>query len=328
MKDREEFAAFLEAETTEYVDAGCPPIPVISGLLNINKEVQEIIPLSLYRICACEDRKFSELREGKVFYPSPNMFNDPFDTLPYFDLDEILKNVDQDLTIENMEKHLEWQKRFLHQDHYEAIKKSVLTNFEEGKAAFMLDIETKFSDLVREFQKSTSCLCLTETLSSPTMWAHYANNGTGFGVEYHIDNQKIECCCDEPSCEGRIFSSLLPVIYSSERFDCSPLAHTVFDRGNNPLPLLKPYLFMLNCSLYKDLDWQYEKEWRLLSQPCGGEGGNKWLLLQPAAIYIGTDTSISDSEELIKIATEKSIPIYQMEVDWGSSHSCLRAIEL
>ena len=93
------------------------------------------------------------------------------------------------------------------------------------------------------------------------MWGHYANKHNGFCLEYDVS----------------LFSSelqlVMPVVYTQKPFDASMILDMrgIDDKYANLCP-----------SLFKSMDWSYEKEWRLVlpnmeykTAPCKSAKGSK-----------------------------------------------------
>ena len=79
----------------------------------------------------------------------------------------------------------------------------------------------------------------------------------------------------------------------------------------------------------KDKVWQYEKEWRLCCPMTQYEllkGKNFKLMgyLKPNAIYLGERIPSESRNIIIKIASSKEIPIYQMYIDFTKKRNQLR----
>lgn len=169
--------------------------------------------------------------------------------------------------------------------------------------------------------------CFSEEFKPTLMWAHYAKGHEGFCVEY--DFKKYMKGCEE-SC-GNILGyhsfmlnlTLAPVHYSGSRFDATNYLKTLFQQklGTRLNVSLPPYhadvLFMTKALLVKSEDWNYEKEWRLISPPeneIKEEPPKSKLLtrIPPTAVYIGARADNETEEKLEFICNLKNIPCYKM----------------
>jgi len=82
---------------------------------------------------------------------------------------------------------------------------------------------------------------------------------------------------------------------------------------NIPMQPLQDLFVATKCLLVKSEDWEYEKEWRLLSQP--SEINEKYKVithLKPKAIYIGVKTAKEQAEKIYTICKQQNIPCYKM----------------
>lgn len=107
-------------------------------------------------------------------------------------------------------------------------------------------------------------VCMSECNNSNLMWSHYARNHEGICVEY--DLKRLE---NDPH---KILNNLFPIVYRNQRhiirnIDSLVDSHLALNKaiaehyeydGNECLDDILP-LF-----LTKSLDWEYEKEWRIV----------------------------------------------------------------
>ena len=81
---------------------------------------------------------------------------------------------------------------------------------------------------------------------------------------------------------------------------------------------------------FKESNWKYEKEWRLLKQNISLDGfaynmHEKIISLKPVAIYLGEYISKYDEIVLTNIAKEKKISVYKMKTIYKKDRLELRA---
>ena len=159
------------------------------------------------------------------------------------------------------------------------------------------------------------------------MWAHYARCHEGFCIEYDFKKYLKGCeenCGNILGCHNFMLNlTLAPVHYSGSRFDATTFLQTIFQQTlgiklNVQLPPYHPdVLFMTKALLVKSEDWNYEKEWRLISPPeneSKEEPPRSKLLTRtpPTAVYIGARASSETEEKLEYICNLKHIPCYKM----------------
>jgi hypothetical protein len=136
---------------------------------------------------------------------------------------------------------------------------------------------------VQIMQQGVGVLSLTSTCESLPMWAHYANNASGFVVEF----RELEAvfCGDQTGS----LNVLKPVAYYSEHIGMT------FD------PTTQDNLFFL-----KHLAWSYEQEWRVVvpldecSQPIPGLHLKQVPASHIAGVILGWRCSEADKTAVIK----------------------------
>lgn len=112
------------------------------------------------------------------------------------------------------------------------------------------DMSIQFKGVMAREDYALHYLCLSERYDSLPMWSHYAKKGSGFVVAFR-NLEKIFKDCDEPW----KFNGLHRVRYHESR---PPITH-------DPLTLE-------NLFLSKTIDWQYEKEVRVVKPAKDLEG--------------------------------------------------------
>lgn len=169
--------------------------------------------------------------------------------------------------------------------------------------------------LLNDFSKLNKVSALTSnSVNSMPMWAHYANNHTGFCVSYDMKrNVKLSGCT-------------FPVQYTNERIDITCMmdnqAQEIFLQmeiqraaGKNEI-LLKDlslvYLSAYFCNI-KHLSWNYENEFRCTTG--ANAKGMPFVSAEPKEIYVGMNCSSTYTEKITRLARKFEIPIYKMSFD-------------
>lgn len=91
-------------------------------------------------------------------------------------------------------------------------------------------------------------------------------------------------------------------------------------RWDEPL-FLPDMLLRTKLSLEKSETWAYEREWRSIMtfEWCHGEAAQSiYSNTEATAIYLGERMTKEHRDELIRIANDKSIPVYEMYIDYTS----------
>lgn len=203
--------------------------------------------------------------------------------------------------------------------------KAYYYNPEELKGIERLkEFDGKLIDDFTKFHKGTA---LTENdTSCMPMWAHYANNHQGYCVAYNMKEQQ----------EPAFYACTFPVQYTEDRLDITTfmkryatlISSDVDSQVTNGNKIIKLndisiiYVAQFLCNI-KHATWQYEKEFRCTI--AANAEGSPYIDAIPQAIYIGMNCSENNRKKLVEIATELSIPVYQMEFDELSENYTLKA---
>ncbi len=186
-------------------------------------------------------------------------------------------------------------------------------------------------------QNNITLSSFSEIITSPTMWGLYSNDEEGYALSY---------CFDGNSILSYMFSSNLnnvpfvikQIKYSNKKYEIKTDSITDYLKfkllsKNNSFPVqviclgedLKDYnaleeIFNIICHKY--IDWEYEKEWRLIHfiKP------SNIFSIKANGLYLGRRISKINEKILTDIAKEKNIPIYKMEINDDSAEYKLKAI--
>lgn len=181
--------------------------------------------------------------------------------------------------------------------------------------------------LIDDFTSFSKGTALTENdTNSMPMWAHYANNHQGYCISYDMTN----------SANTQLAGCTFPVQYTDQRLDITSFmkkyAEMLSSKADKHIAQGKKQIVIDDLSLVfialylcniKQSSWQYEKEFRCTTGATAA--GMPYIDATPKAIYVGMNCSDSNKEELISIAKELSIPIYQMKLDEFSEDYILEA---
>ncbi|MDM1041313.1 DUF2971 domain-containing protein [Empedobacter falsenii] len=230
------------------------------------------------------------LTDGEIYLAAPNSFNDPFDfgiTKNFLTLDtkeKIEKYVD-----DGLKKH----KDFLLSKGYNLAKErefqlNRLKNIEE----YQKEWENIEFNAINKYQ---GVLSLSGRWNSILMWSHYAENHKGFNIGYNEEKMRT----------SGIFGKGGPVIYSTD------------------YPFIDPFeehsmISSFQKSHYKSKEWEYEEEYRLTklfypNEPTEDERVKKIPFGFIEEINLGLKISSEDKDDILKIANEHDIKVYQIQ---------------
>lgn len=152
----------------------------------------------------------------------------------------------------------------------------------------VIEYQEQFYERRELSKKEFAICCFMENDESNLMWSHYADYHKGFCIEYDLS----KAC---------FFDFLYPVYYTKDVID-----------------LPKNYA---KVCITKSEEWNYELEWRMIYL---GQSG-----LQDAppikSICLGARFDEKDelSKELLKIVSERNIPVYKTEIS-RTSYSLIK----
>lgn len=222
------------------------------------------------------------LRSQKLWFSSPHYFNDPFDCAANVNFEDII--------YQNLLKKFYriCEKNFAE----ELINYEGFTGYRDWKIKKDSQIYTynihKLIDTI-----FISCFSESSNLTSLRMWGYYANSHKGFCLEYDIrDLYKMHNDFE-----------ILPVYYHDDYSFVIP--------KKNKRELQR---FKLALIFTKAYEWNYEKEWRLLTFN-NDEMGNSGFLapfIIPTKAYLGCKIENRLKEDLLEICVQMKITPYEV----------------
>lgn len=154
----------------------------------------------------------------------------------------------------------------------------------------------------------------SNNVNSMPMWAHYANNHTGYCVSYDMkSNSQLSRCT-------------FPIQYTDKRIDITSLMNQQVKKilqeieaqsaaGKKEIlldDLSLIFLMSLFCNI-KHLSWSYENEFRCTTGAMAK--GMTYVSAMPKEVFIGMNCLPKYADRIIKIADELNIPVYRMMFD-------------
>lgn len=229
------------------------------------------------------------IKNNEIYMSPPSFLNDPFDCRVYENHIKFIKtdNDKEKYISESITKNLGFFK--LNNISVEQGRK-VLSERLENILKYQIRSEV-ISDKIDD--KNIGITCLSEKWDSILMWSHYANNHKGYCVGF--DEKLLRY--------SQLFDKIKRVEYSEEYPELNPLHR---DKKSDELKYF-----------VKSLEWEYEKEFRLLNLYLSGENSasDRKIQLQNnfiKEIILGLNTPKEHKKEIISIAIEKNIDIWQI----------------
>jgi len=260
------------------------------------------------------------LNADSVWMASPETYNDPYDSRLTFPLDALLalleaalvdpfvaatklKGVISPEEIENAKKSPEPLKSILQR--MRLLKLPSATHYwgqkAESYSAELLHHAKSAVSQLADFRKQAKVCSFSAVSDSLLMWSHYANHHKGFCIEYDL----------EPLSAGHFFrKNLYPVMYSKDFYDLNPFMKGLTGGSRQQLR----HMFPLVAMLHKFDGWEYEKEWRLMSETQNIIEDYKQPAPIPAKIFLGARFDTSTGKDLLGICQQKGIPIARMRL--------------
>lgn len=235
--------------------------------------------LYLYRHLQGKHREWTKriLTKSVLYFASPAAFNDPFDCRVHFDSSKL-------------------SRRALKIKHSKFLKQLSLNRSERrakaSKDVHALKNEDIIAQVTRGIQEETyklGVLSFSATGRNILLWSHYAAGHTGLCLKFVATSHT------------RFMGRALPVQYS----EMYPRIGLLDDPGR------QAEIFVLT----KAMDWQYEKEWRIIEDRGKGEGLFPEELL--VEVILGARMKQEDKEAVAEWIRERKSPVQLSQASVG-----------
>lgn len=184
---------------------------------------------------------------------------------------------------------------------------------------YLASINTNIIDTLQPLRRIA---CFSENIKSNKMWGLYSDSHKGFALEYNFKKDNLQCSkCNGTCLNMHMNYPIFPIIYGKV-FDASDYINLFFwlelskKYKKKSIPPIFNQISLVSAFLYKDAEWEEEKEWRLLSKlGCieeNDESEISSITYKPSAIYCGAKISMDNFKLLKDISLQKKIPIYIM----------------
>jgi hypothetical protein len=219
------------------------------------------------------------LERDKIWFSAASKFNDPFDCLPVYNYagtdDEIRARYAQRFRDNPAREKMVEQALLLRRDHPDK---------------WEAQVDTMRAELGATISERTGVLSLSEVPDSLLMWGHYADCHTGVCLRF------------SRATFPALFKVAKPVRYSRDRPALDIIGDSLLEKVQKGL-------------LTKAQDWDYEKEWRLVSlksdKPNSGPGLHSLPPGAVDAIILGERISAENENRLRAASASKGITIFK-----------------
>ena len=337
MSYRDEFEKIMEGIK---ISPTAPKEEVDRQFLPLIQFIGKNVPEQLYKFRGCAEYSIDAFEKDELWLSKAALFNDLHDSLFFFDKDSILDSIEKMFSSGAVSPMIEAikQVQFPNPDlqnqateMFSSLDTKQLADIVwQSVPGFSQWLDQCFSFAKDGIRERTKMVCLSESIKSPLMWAHYADNHKGFAIGYDFRNNEITQCsnCPNRSCTNIKLGTIYPMIYSDKRYDATRYGQWIVQQQVNRIigmPVEELYddgFLFTKAALHKSNDWSYENEWRIIcSTPnLAVEQKDRYpIKKKPIAIYFGSQIPDFYRKMLMHIADEKGIPRYQMYVKNYSS---------
>ena len=322
--DRKDFQEILESIK---IPEGISAEDLQKSVLPLSKALMQMAPDRMFKYRTCCDDNISAFEKDQLWLATSDKFNDPFDTLIQFDKEELSRALD---VLSSPDVFAAFKRYFAAGGQIppqvsrvvdcEEIarlrgiaKEEVSSDAAKGlgaqeKISLQIMVALCVNFLPQVVQRFSTVVCLSERIDSILMWSHYADNHKGFALGYDLRPFL------SPNDQG---IGLFPVVYDEKRYNANDFIIWLFC-SLFQIPAANPDLMnSVKLLLYKSLDWEYEREWRLIKTNNKDFFKEKAepIICRPNSIYYGCRISNSNRERLHRIAISKGIEEHVMSVD-------------
>lgn len=277
----------------------------------IAEMLMPFLPLNIFRYRGGTDYDIDALDKGYEWAANSLTLNDPEDGNVVFDNYDVMKQV--------------VNRRFLNSPDFKVMANifgpkllsvdgdALPDQFENiirikfgsmGLVKFKRDIDnlrSKYNFMVanhkavfkKEFRGRVVSTSYSISSRNDHMWQDYANNYSGYCLEYLLDS----------SLAGNVSGMFSPVIYRNTPIDMTQKIKEYEARGGR--------LNSVPSFLVKSLKWSIENEWRYLDYD--PSKGQKVFMSKPLRIYVGSRAGDELLEKVMSICKRRSIDVYLIE---------------
>ncbi len=337
MNYRDEFEKIIESIK---IAPNAPKEEIDRQFFPLIQFIGKNVPEQLYKFRGCTEYSIDAFEQDELWLSKAALFNDLHDSLLFFDKSAILDSIEKMFSSGAVPSVIEKVKQvqFSNADlqnwvteMFSSLDTKQLTDIVwQSVPGFSQWLDQCFTFAKDGIRERTKMVCLSESINSPLMWAHYADNHKGFAIGYDFRNNEITQCsnCPNRSCTDIKLGTIYPVVYSDKRFDATRYGQWIVQQqikrimGFPTEELYDDGFLFTKATLYKSNDWSYENEWRITcSTPnLAVEQKDRYPIKKKSiAIYFGSQIPEFYRKMLMHIADEKGIPRYQMYVKNYSS---------
>lgn len=278
---------------------------IAADSLKLNAAIK--YPNTICRYRSVTMSTIAALQTNSLYFSSSFHYDDPFDTFLNINWEYIeSQTLSRDLTLSSeYDKFISTCKQF-----GIPTEKYTFDSFKALKNEDLLRLtRDNFTKVIRpHFKKHLYSICFAEDPLNENLWLKYANNHTGFCLEYSLkDDTKFSF----ESFQSGI--SLYPVYYSNDRYDATNYViclsvYYLLDLIDKPMAQrfkldMPMHWEPEKVSLIKHKCHEYDAEWRIISHSSERSSVN-WI---PTSLYIGLRTGEVERKLIVRAAVAAGI---------------------
>lgn len=263
-----------------------------------NQSSNRVVPI-LYKYRSFDNEGlWRDWINGEVIAQLPKMFNDPFDCILSFSEDAKVY-FEKEACKLVLKKYMYPKPTKIDYKCIELSDNPIATCLDRLKNNGITisndEIYTQKTNMINDkkiLRQKARVTCYSKVNDSILMWSHYSSNHTGFCIEYDFSSDDLYS------------QHLYQVQYSKYRMFIT--TEQIRQKG-----------WLKEVLTHKASEWKYEYEWRFILM-CNSVSTNLFSIdvsKYIKAIYLGISISDENKKELCKLAHEKNISVYSMEID-------------
>lgn len=287
----------------------------------------------IYRFRSINDNNLNALLNDELFVAVPTTFNDPFDSCFSYDINIIansFKSKPNKLNKLFAYSYYQKHKVKLNEDEINAGVETI----KGSDYSLRLFIKEQCEDALMRLRREYYVGCFSKNVDNTTLWAHYADSGKGFAVQY--DNDALinltNSYFKKKHYSRKIFG-VYSVVYNDVLIMNNELMIDILESFSDLVLLMledhrvtrfRYELTEQNLNeifLHKSSNWSYEEEARIILPNTNLNNKHESIgKIKPKAIYLGANIEPHNKYLITRMCKEKNLTCYQMEIDYSNGN--------
>ena len=282
------------------------------------------LPKSLYKFRSVSLSSLDNLLNNRLFFSSADKYDDPFDSFMYIDIQQVEEELTDTFKSNGPPKELKDLFISVLPVSSEQIDRAISSlDFEKVKS----QIFSKLHDAQQSVQADMQSICFSENGMNEQLWLKYANNHSGFALEYDLADDSAFLCGEREKCKnclaGRLHYSTYPVHYSNEKYNATAFArNTIIVQAITSLfsaPIQSQLMQMVSPSVWererialcKKKCHEHDEEWRMI-YPGFKTSERPFICWRPCSVTLGMKMESKSKDLVITLSKVAGIPtIYE-----------------